>query len=101
MIRKLKTSVIVCTVALGLLFTTIIANAAFTNPTTTNSDYDRADTYDYMTDYTTENNTNYADFSGSGGDCTNFASQVVRAGGMEFTSRSTSPTINHWYYYTS
>lgn len=97
MIKKLKATVMTGTIVLALLSTTLIANATFTNPTTTNSNYDRVDAYDYMTDYTTERNTDdYASFSA---DCTNFASQVVRAGGMAFTSTSSSPTINHWYYY--
>ena len=88
--------------AVALFSATIIANAAFTNPSTTNSEYDRSDAYSYMTSYTTDRNTDeYASFSGIGGDCTNFVSQVVKAGGMAFTSRSTSPTTNHWYYYTS
>jgi hypothetical protein len=86
-----------------LLFTSSVVSASnFTNPTSTNSGYNRTNAYNYMTQWTTTKNLNqYADFSGLGGDCTNYVSQVVRAGGMAFTSTSSNPTHNHWYYYNS
>jgi len=99
MIKKLKVPIILGTVIVSLLATTIISNAAFTNPTSTNSDYDRDEAYSYMTDYTEDYNEDEYPYYSSDGDCTNFASQVLRAGGMDFTSRSTCPTTNHWYYY--
>ncbi len=72
--------------------------ATFTNPTTTNSNYDRGDAYDYMTSYTKNYNTAYYYFPA---DCTNFVSQILQEGGMSFTSRSTNPDYTYWYYYTS
>jgi hypothetical protein len=53
-----------------------------------------------MTSYTINRNTAYPDYSGPlGGDCTNFASQILYAGGMSFTSRTSNPDYNYWYYY--
>ncbi len=45
-------------------------------------------------------NPNYADFSGSGGDCTNYASQILRAGGSAFNEYSGSGIWGdtYWYY---
>lgn len=42
-------------------------------------------------------NPNYRDFSGSGGDCANFVSQCLRAGGMKFKDGKVDNT-SAWYY---
>lgn len=75
--------------------------ADFTNSPTTNSYYDRNKAYDYISKYVINPNPAYADFTELGGDCTNFVSQVLRAGGMAFTSTSKNPTYKQWYYYNS
>lgn len=76
-------------------------NADFVNSSTTNESYNRTKAKSYIESYVTTPNKSYAWFGNDGGDCTNFASQVLRAGGMSFTSTSTNPTYNHWYYYNS
>ena len=43
----------------------------------------------------------YVDFTDLGGDCTNFVSQVLRAGAMSFTATSPNPNYLYWYYYNS
>ncbi|MDQ2088175.1 amidase domain-containing protein [Herbivorax sp. ANBcel31] len=90
-------------VILGVIFNAIIINAntpVFTNPNADTSDYNRIESINYMDDYTTERNTYYASFSGIGGNCTNFASQVLENGGLPFTEQTEYPTEEHWYYYT-
>lgn len=90
------------TILMGLI-STVPAHAVFTNGSTTNSNYNRASAKSYIESYVTTPNKSYAWFGTGtdGGDCTNFVSQVLKAGGMPFTSQSSSPTTNHWYYYNS
>lgn len=49
-----------------------------------------------------KHNPDYADFGGGGGDCTNFASQVMRAGGFKDVGNGLDDwhrgDINDWYY---
>ena len=56
-----------------------------------------ADDYVYHdangTNYTSYYNSAYRNFNPDGGDCANYASQCIRAGGM--------PMDNGWYYYSS
>lgn len=84
-----------------LIFAFTITSAAYADFSGNTPDYtfDRQDAIDYMETYWDDYNDDYADFTNYGGDCTNFASQVMRAGGVTFTSRTTNPTYNHWYYY--
>lgn len=59
--------------------------------------YDRNAAYNYAYNWWFRRNPAYADFSGGlGGDCTNFVSQCLRAGGGLNDGDS-----NPWYYYTS
>lgn len=51
----------------------------------------------YLRSYYSSYNDDYADFSEYGGDCANFASQTIRAGGATF---DTTGKIT-WYYYSS
>jgi hypothetical protein len=98
---RMKIIALVSATTLILSSLTIGVNADFTNSSSTNSSYNRAAAKSYIESYVTTPNTSYAWFGNDGGDCTNFASQVLRAGGMSFTSTSSSPTYNHWYYYNS
>lgn len=75
-----------------------IKSCGVVGTSSTNSSYSRDNAETYMTNYTTTPNTstyNYYD----GADCTNYASQVVKAGGMANASGSTS-AITSWYAYT-
>ncbi len=87
-----------------LLSATILTPVAFAYSTEysngpTNTGYDRYSARNYLNTYTYLPNPNYYDYTYSGGDCTNFISQMLYAGGMSMTARSTSPTTAHWYYY--
>ena len=87
-----------------LLSATILTPVAFAYSTEysngpTNAGYDRYSARNYLNTYTYLPNPNYYDYTYSGGDCTNFISQMLYAGGMSMTARSTSPTTAHWYYY--
>lgn len=61
--------------------------------------YNRTAARDYLNQYTRTPNANYTDFSGYGGDCTNFVSQMLRAGGMTMTPKKNNPADDSWYYY--
>lgn len=51
----------------------------------------------YLERYWNNYNPAYRSFSGSGGDCTNFVSQALRAGGWEFKS-GWYRNANYWWY---
>lgn len=59
--------------------------------------YDRVKAVNYALKYAKNYNKSYASFSGSGGDCTNFASQVLRAGGAK-DGKTGYPTNYDWSY---
>ena len=65
----------------------------------TNSGYNRTSAKNYMDLYAITPNPSYNDYTGNGGDCTNFASQVVKAGGMATISGSSSSEAC-WYAYS-
>ena len=54
----------------------------------------------YQDNYFNGFNSAYYNFTGRGGDCTNYASQILRAGGAPFKSSSSSSITgsNYWYY---
>ncbi|SDI02465.1 amidase domain-containing protein [Desulfosporosinus hippei] len=84
-----------------MFFSTVALAGPFTNPATTNSNYDRWDAKVYAERHAeSPNDDEYADFMSSGGDCTNFVSQVLWAGGMSMNGTST-PGYGYWYYYGS
>ena len=63
-----------------------------------NTHYDRDLAADYVADYTTPANSEYTNYVTV--DCTNFASQVLYAGGMEMTNAVRYPdNTTSWYYY--
>ena len=67
-----------------------------------NSYYDREKARDYAIKWAITSNKEYYNYINDGGDCTNFVSQVLRAGGMEFIgSKKSSTDIKSWFYYSS
>lgn len=64
------------------------------------SGYNNTAAISYALQYAITPNSSYADFSGSGGDCTNFISQCLYAGGIkQHTGTAYSTTC--WFYKTS
>lgn len=67
-----------------------------------NTNYNRNNAKWYATNYATNPNTEYANYENDGGDCTNFASQVLKYGGISMTTKKSSPdNTADWYYYGS
>lgn len=73
----------------------------FTNSSSSNTFYNRTAARNYLNSYTTTPNSAYFDYTSYGGDCTNFVSQMLRAGGMPMTAQKSNPTTSDWYYYGS
>lgn len=57
--------------------------------------FDRNSMVNYANKYAYSRNPNYGDFSKLGGDCTNFVSQIIKAGGAPFDTTGSYT----WYYY--
>lgn len=96
----------VITICLTLILMLSMSTTAFAytiefNNGPANSAYNRTSALNYLNSYTTTANTAYADYTEWGGDCTNFVSQMLRAGGMQMTALKNSPTSADWYYYGS
>lgn len=68
--------------------------------TAATSTYDGGAASKYALKYALDYNTNYANFSSSGGDCTNFISQCLKSGGIS-QHVGTAYSGNCWYYKTS
>lgn len=66
----------------------------------TSSTYSTADATDYALEYALTPNSAYADYSLMGGDCTNFISQCLYAGGKSM-HYGTAYDGNCWFYTTS
>lgn len=65
-----------------------------------NEHYSRTKARDYLNSYAKNPNPNYYYYPrDDGGDCTNFISQMLRAGGMYMTAKVSSPDTSSWYYY--
>ena len=80
-------------------FKVVLSNGA-SGTSSTNNTYSRTTAKTYMTNHyaTGTFNANYPDFTGSGGDCTNFASQVVKAGGTGHLGNfSNRDAITPWF----
>lgn len=68
---------------------------------TTSSGYDRCKAGEYARNYGTPDNYNedYATYDGIGGNCTNFVSQVLKAGGLDFVGEPGDGGYgSSWYY---
>ncbi|MFE9406443.1 amidase domain-containing protein [Streptomyces sp. NPDC006530] len=71
---------------------------AAANPKTkTGTGYDYAAMAAYAEKYWKNYNPAYRQFNGAGGDCTNFVSQALKAGGWKNVPGSTSDYRNWWY----
>lgn len=82
-----------------LIFTTsITCKADFSNNQVEYS-FNRLLARQYMNKYWENYNENYYNFSDIGGDCTNYASQIMHYSGIPFTEVVEFPTYNQWYYY--
>lgn len=67
-----------------------------------NSNYNREKAREYALKWATSSNKEYYNYINDGGDCTNFVSQVLRAGGLEFVgSKEKATSIKSWFYYSS
>ncbi|MBE6053159.1 MAG: hypothetical protein E7212_04460 [Clostridium sartagoforme] len=67
-----------------------------------NQHYNREKARDYALNWAIIPNKNYYNYINDGGDCTNFVSQVLRAGGMEFVGNKQSATsTKSWFYYSA
>ncbi|MBS6475565.1 MAG: amidase domain-containing protein [Clostridiales bacterium] len=64
----------------------------------TNSSYNRAESVKYANKYWQNYNSNYPNYDSAGGDCTNFVSQCVHAGGVPM---KTGGTTDAYWHYTS
>lgn len=68
--------------------------------TAASNTYDGAKASNYALKYALNYNSNYANFNGSGGDCTNFISQCLKSGGIS-QHVGTAYSGNCWFYKTS
>jgi hypothetical protein len=67
-----------------------------------NINYNREKAREYALKWATSSNKEYYNFINDGGDCTNFVSQVLRAGGLDFVgSKANATSIKSWFYYSS
>lgn len=66
-----------------------------------NNNYNRKAAREYALKWAESSNASYYNYINEGGDCTNFVSQVLRAGGMEFWgSKKNATDIGSWFYYS-
>ena len=70
----------------------------WTPPVTWDHDYDRDAALDYMLTYSAKRNPAYRAYDDVGGNCMNFGSQVLTAGGIPPVSGDYE---NGWYYFSS
>ncbi len=70
-------------------------NKNFTKTYTEIFPYNRGAAYNYAKRWAYDRNPKYYDFENIGGDCTNFASQVIHAGGCPMNNTKWAG----WYYY--
>lgn len=67
-----------------------------------NKNYNREKAADYAKTWATTENPAYHNYVNEGGDCTNFVSQVLRAGGINFVgNRASATSIKSWFYYSA
>lgn len=67
-----------------------------------NEHYNREKAREYALKWAISSNKVYYNYINDGGDCTNFVSQVLRAGGLEFVgSKENATSIKSWFYYSS
>lgn len=95
---------------LAVITCLVMANTAyaagtvvFTNPTSTNSTFNRTGAASYAKTWAAKpgNSTVYPTYGGVGGDCTNFVSQAMVGGGMQFQKDPSNWEAydRNWYFY--
>ncbi len=88
----------------SLYYSLQVLKSNYTNSNSLNTNYNRSAARSYALKYAENPNPAYADFSNYGGDCTNFASQVLYAGSMPMIKSATSgieSNTDYWFYNTS
>ncbi|MBQ3544415.1 MAG: amidase domain-containing protein [Lachnospiraceae bacterium] len=84
----------------SLILTVVMLATTFTAFADSNTNFNRNNAAWYAGNYATSPNPAYYNYSSVGGDCTNFASQVLRYGGISMTSRKSNPdNTADWYYH--
>lgn len=97
--RKIIISIIIILIAILFEVRTDIQCINLKNK---NNNYNRELARDYALKWATSYNKEYYNYINDGGDCTNFVSQVLRAGGMDFIgSKKNATSINSWFYYSA
>lgn len=105
--KKIK-RVLALALAFSALSSMTTFAGSFINPDTTNSTFNRWNAKVYAEKWaawprntgssTIDNPNHYINYASSGGDCTNFASQVLYAGGMIMLGKYTTGSTSSWYW---
>lgn len=83
-----------------LLFKFNIVTNSLTSKNQNNS-YNRELSVEYALKWSISSNNQYYNYVNDGGDCTNFVSQALRAGGIKFVgSKANATSIKSWFYYS-
>lgn len=99
-IIKRKHSLFIVIVLILVLFSVSLDVKSLSNKIK-NDNYNRELAREYAIKWATSSNSKYYNYVNEGGDCTNFVSQVLRAGGLEFVgSKSNATSIKSWFYYS-
>lgn len=81
-----------------IYFSVFYANADF-NKSYINYQYNRKMAVKYMDKYYNNHNDDYYNYTNIGGNCTNYASQILHYAGIPFSKIVTNPTYKNWYYF--
>ena len=85
-----------------LVLVILSINYNFTLANKRANNYNRNLAREYAVKWAISSNKEYYNYINDGGDCTNFVSQVLRAGGIEFVgTKKNATSINSWFYYSS
>lgn len=99
-IVKRKIKLFLCVISILCIFSFRV-DAKLLSTEVKNNNYNRELAREYAIKWATSSNSNYYNYVNDGGDCTNFVSQVLRAGGLEFVgSKSNATSIKSWFYYS-
>lgn len=102
MIKILKRFICIC--CFIILSFIIVSKSAFADNIYLykNENYNREKAREYALKWAISSNKEYYNFINDGGDCTNFVSQVLKAGGIEFVgSKINATNTNSWFYYSA
>ncbi|MDV4151029.1 amidase domain-containing protein [Clostridium sp. AL.422] len=100
--KKIKSLLLVLIIVLVLVNTSIYNKFILVEAKKNSNNYNRELAREYAIKWAMSVNKKYYNYINDGGDCTNFVSQVLRAGGMEFVgTKKNATSINSWFYYSS